>query len=104
MIKYILTGCSSSVERSDGVREAAGPIPVTPTENESAKLSLDWLCAGGVAQSSAKPFLYETVSCRLVKKKFEPTVFRASDEGGADKMARVARLPIRLEASSDFSI
>jgi len=27
---------------------------------------------------------------------------RASAEGRADKMARIARLPIRLEASSDF--
>src|SRR3990172_3163572 len=52
-----------------------GSIPRSPTESESAKLSLDWLCAEGVAQSSAKPFLYETASCRLVKKKFEPTVF-----------------------------
>ena len=38
------------------------------TESESAKLSLDWLCVGRGAQSSAKPFLYETASCRLVKK------------------------------------
>jgi len=30
-------------------------------------VSLDWLCAGGGAQSSAKPFLYETASCRSEK-------------------------------------
>jgi len=40
----------------------------------------------------------------LLKQPVRADSFRASTESRADKMARVARLPIRLEASSDFSI
>ncbi|OGY13306.1 MAG: hypothetical protein A3A77_02665 [Candidatus Blackburnbacteria bacterium RIFCSPLOWO2_01_FULL_40_20] len=71
-------------------------------------MSLDWLCAGGGAQSSAKPFLYETASCRLVKKKFEPTVFPKNDNSSDVFFARAifaheSALPMKfLKGSSQL--
>lgn len=57
LIKCVnVTGRSSSVERWAGGPDVAGSIPVTPTENESAKVSLGWLCAGrGYGHASGKP-------------------------------------------------
>ena len=75
MVKSGKAETSSSVERSVWDREVQGSIPWSPTQREKSKESVEALRAPPPARSAEKPFLYSAESCRLDKKKFEPTRF-----------------------------
>ena len=52
-----------------------GSTPCSPTKREKESVKVEALRAPPAARSAAKPFLYSAESCRLDKKKFEPTRF-----------------------------